>query len=316
MDTFLRLPARPHPAVAILRRTLDRALKNRISESAAGITFFTLLAMFPAIASVVALFGMFADRADIAQVIHATAQFVPGGAVTVLNAELHRLIVERPEKLNFAFFGGLVIALWGTSGGVRALVGGLDIAFETHDARSFLRMILDGLLFAASAIVLTTGMLFLAVILPVLARRLPLRDEVHAGLELMRLPLMYVFCTALIGAIYRFAPSRSPDRRHWISWGSVAVSILWILGTLLFAWYVQMFGSYDRVYGNLGAAVGFLTWIWLLLMILLMGAELDGEIERARLTASTVAPTAFPPPASRGQPKGPGPFEDAARHRS
>ncbi len=285
MDLFLRLPARPHPAVALLKRTLDRALKDRISDSAASITFFTLLAMFPAIVSVVALFGMVADRADIAKVIHATAPFIPGGAVTVLNAELHRLIVERQEKLNFAFFGGLLIALWGASGGVRALVGGLDIAFETHDARSFLRMILDGVLFAASAIILTTGMLFLAVILPVWAQRLPLRDEVHLGLELLRLPLMYVFCTALISAIYRFAPSRSPKRRQWLSWGSVAVALLWILGTLLFGWYVQTFGSYDRVYGNLGAAVGFLTWIWLLLMILLTGAELDGEIERTRKEA-------------------------------
>ena len=283
MTTFLHLPAQrilASPIVTVLKRTLHEASDDRIPSVAAGITFFVLLAMFPAIAVVVSLYGMFADRASIETVIHAIGPFIPGGATVVLDTELHRLIVERPEKLSFGFAFGLLVALWSASGGVRALVEGLNVAFEARETRGYLRVAIDALLFTGSVILLTIGIIALAVIAPVILHRLPLLPELRIAFEILRLPLLYAICAALAGAIYRYGPNRARERTHLISWGSTAVALLWILATFAFAWYAQTFGSYDRVYGTLGAAVGVLTWIWLLLIILLTGAELDNEIEK------------------------------------
>jgi membrane protein len=93
-------------------------------------------------------------------------------------------------------------------------------------------------------------------------------------------PLSFVTCTVLLAVIYRFGPDRTHPKWRWITWGSATASVLWLLGTLLFTWYAENLGSYNRVYGNLGALVGFLTWVWLSIVILLLGAEIDCELER------------------------------------
>jgi len=264
---------------AVLTRTAADISKDRIPSVAAGVTFFILLAMFPAIAAIVSLYGMFADRKSISDVIHAIAPFVPGGAVTVLDTELHRLIAERAEKLNLAFAAGLLIALWSASGGINALIEGLNVAYETIERRGFLRLSRDVLLVTAVCIAFATGAVALGVVIPVLLHR-TFGQEVDTVFHIVQLPLLCVCNALVLGAAYRLLPSHRGPSPSWISSGAVVGSLLWVIVTLLFSWYVQNFGSYDRVYGNLGAVVGFLTWIWLSLVILLSGAELNSEIER------------------------------------
>jgi membrane protein len=265
--------------LAILKRTVAEISEDRIPSVAAGVTFFILLAMFPAIAAIVSLYGMFADRESISDVIQAIAPFVPGGAVTVLDSELHRLIAQRPEKLDLAFVAGLLIALWSASGGVSALIDGLNVAYETREKRRFVALTRDVLLATVVCVVFATGIVALGVVIPVLVHR-AFGQEVDTAFDILRLPLLCM-CNALVfGAFYRLLPSHRGASQPWLSWGAITGSILWIFVTLLFSWYVQNFGSYDRVYGNLGAAVGFLTWIWLSLVIVLAGAELNSEIAR------------------------------------
>ena len=265
--------------ISILRKTASDIFADRIPAVAAGVTFFILLAMFPAIAAIVSLYGMFADRESISDVIHAVAPFIPGGAVRVLNTELHRLIAQRPEKLNLAFIAGFLIALWSASGGINALIEGLDVAYETKETRGFFRLTVDVLLVTAVCIVFATGATALAVVLPVLIHR-AFGEEMDAAFDVLRLPLICILNVFVLGAMYRLLPSHRTGSVPWVSWGAVVGSLLWVCVTALFSWYVQNFGSYDRVYGDLGAVVGFLTWIWLSLVIVLSGAELNSEIAR------------------------------------
>lgn len=254
--------------------------EDRILSVAAGVTFFVLLALFPAIASIVSLYGIFADRATIAEVLHTLSPFLPGGAVTVIGEDLHRLVTEKPIKLNVAFFIGSAIALWSASGGISALIDGLDLAFETRETRTFLKMTRDALLFTVGGIIAGALAAYFLAVVPLAIHQSPYAGVFHVLFEIFRWPAAFGVTSFLFALIYHVGPDRKTIPPHWITWGSSIGATLWILGTLLFSWYVQYFGTYDRTYGSLGAAVGFLTWIWISLVILLLGAEIDCEIER------------------------------------
>jgi membrane protein len=264
------------------RRTIRQFSDDRVPSVAAGVTFFALLAMFPAIASIVSLYGLFANPASIAQIIHALEPYVPGGAITVLNGELHHLATQPAEKLDLAFVGGLLVAIWSASGGVRALIEGLNVAYETRERRGFVEFTVTALLFTIASIALATAIVALAVVVPSLFERLHFFGAADFFFGWLRLPVSYVISVLILDIVYRLGPDRRNEPFEFLSWGSGLGAALWIVATALFAWYVRSFGSYDRVYGNLGAAVGFLTWIWIMLVILLAGAELNSEIRREK----------------------------------
>jgi membrane protein len=266
----------------IARHTFEEMSEDRIPSVAAGATFFMLLALFPAIASVVSLYGMVADRASIAHVVDATAPYLPGGAIAVLDEELRRLIVQPPGKLNLAFVFGLVIALWSASGGIKSLADGLNVAYEKRETRSFAKLTAHALVATAACIAFAASVIGLAVVLPVELGAFPYRHLLGTAFGVLRWPVLYGACILMLDLLYQIGPDRPHARWHWGTWGSAVASLLWILGTLLFSWYAKEFGSYDRVYGNLGAIVGFLTWIWLSLLVMLAGAELNCEIDRRR----------------------------------
>ena len=205
---------------------------------------------------------------------------MPGGAVTVLGQELHRLVSEKPIKLNIAFVSGSVIALWSASGGISALIDGLDVAFETRETRSFVKLTRDALLFTVAGIVAGTLAAYFVAVVPTAIEKSRYVRSFHLLFEIVRWPAAFGLTSFFFALIYHIGPDRKTIPPHWITWGSSIGATLWILGTLLFGWYVQNFGTYDRTYGSLGAAVGFLTWIWISLVILLLGAEIDCEIER------------------------------------
>ncbi len=266
----------------VLKRALTAFWADRIPSVAAGVTFFFLLAIFPAIFSIVSLYGLFADRSSIAHLVSAVAPYLPGGAIDVLRTDLIRLAAEKPSKLNLAFFTGMAIALWSASGGVTALIEAMNVAFNRKETRGFLKLTTDALAFTVLSTVAMAGAVYMAVILPVWLARIPYGQRLEGVFAILRWPSAFVAAMFLVHLIYRIAPDRRDEERSWISWGSASAAVLWIFGTVLFTWYVQKFGTYDRTYGSLGSAVGFLTWIWISVVILLAGAELDSEIARAR----------------------------------
>lgn len=263
-----------------LKRIYAEFSEDRIPAVAAGITFFFLLALFPAIASVVSLYGLVADRHSMLRAVHMASGFLPEGAVRVLRTDIARLTAQEPEQLGWAFGIGLLLALWSASGGIKALLDGLNVAFESREERSFLHITINTLLFTALATVLVAAGVFVAVSGSDLVDALPFANLLVPLLRIAIWPVGFFICSAVISLIYRFGPNRPGASWHWITWGSAFTSAAWILGTVCFSWYVAHFGKYDLTYGELGAAVGFLTWVWLSLVILLTGAEIVCETER------------------------------------
>jgi membrane protein len=264
----------------IAQRTYAEFFADSIPTVAGGITFFVLLALFPGIASVMSLYGFFADRATVAHDLDLISGFLPGGAITVLRAELLRLTAKNLDAPSLAFLASTAIALWSASGGFKALIEGLNVAYEVKETRGFLTLSRNALIFTVAAILFAVVGISLGLALPAWMVSSDAEPWIRIVVHVVAWPVSFAAGTLILAVIYRFGPDRKNARWRWLTWGSVIASLLWLLGTRLFTWYVEHYGSYDQVYGNLGAAVGFLTWIWLSLVILLLGAEINCELER------------------------------------
>jgi membrane protein len=266
---------------AIISRIYAEFSADRIPAVAGGVTFFFLLALFPAISSVVSLYGLFADRQSIQQTLQMVSGFLPGGAVSVLGAELHRLAGQKPATLNIAFLLSTVVALWSTSGGIKAVLDGLNIAFETKETRSFIRLSLNAVIFAAGGVAVAAFVIYCVGQTRRLVAGLSWAHFLQDVASVVVWPVALAACSTVVSLIYRYGPNRARTPWRWVTWGSAFASVFWIIGTMAFSWYVQNFGSYNRTYGDLGAAVGFLTWVWISIVILLTGAEITCEVEKS-----------------------------------
>jgi len=264
----------------VVRGVYHEFFEDSIPTVAGGVTFFFLLAIFPAIACVVTLYGLLADRASIGRDLDLVSGFLPGGAVTILRAELQRLAAQKLGQINITFFAELAIAVWSASGGFKAVVEALNVAYEVKETRSFARQSANALLFTVTAILFALVAINLGLVLPAWATSSDAEPAIRLLVQILVWPASFLIGTLLIGLIYRYGPDRRHPRWRWITWGSAIATLLWLAGTLLFTWYAEHFGSYNRVYGALGAAVGFLTWVWLSIVVLLLGAEIDCELER------------------------------------
>lgn len=269
----------PHSLWAVIKKIYAEFSEDRIPSVAGGATFFFLLALFPALASVVSFYGLFGNRASILQDVNLLSGFLPGGAVSVLTNAIRRLAAQKQETLNITFGIAFVLALWSTSGGIKALIEALNIAFERTETRSFVRLTLHALAIALGIVIVASIVIYAGVEGRSILQRLPDSNTITLVAKILLWPIAFVACAAAFSLIYRYGPDRAHAPWHWIGWGSGIAAIAWLAGTFVFSWYVQNFGGYDRTYGDLGALVGFLTWVWLSMVIVLAGAEISNVVD-------------------------------------
>ena len=272
-------------------RTWRAFSRDRIMATGAGATFYILLALFPAIGALVSIYGLFADPATIASNVSALSAVVPGGGMTVIHDELQRLAQAGGSKLSFAFVAGFAVSLWSANAGMKAIFDALNVAYEEEEKRSFLRLNAISLLFTVGAVVFVAATIGLLVVLPHALAGLPIDNSVIAGL---RYPLLVLATLFALACLYRFGPDRAHPRWRWVSFGSAFATTFWIIASIGFTWYAAHFGSFNATYGSLGAIMGFMTWLWLSVTIVLIGATLDCEIEKragARSAHTADAPT-------------------------
>jgi membrane protein len=263
----------------ILLRVYDNISEHRVIAIAAGVTFYTILAIFPAIAALVALYGLFADPSTIANHLKALSSFVPGGALDVIGEQMGRLAAQGGGTLGFAFVAGLAISLWSANAGMKALFDALNIVYGEREKRGFIKLNAISLAFTLGVLIIILLAIGAMIVLPIALKYLGLEAGTEWILTLGRWPLLFIAISFAIALVYRYGPSRSQPQWHWISWGSAFAAIGWLVVSILFSWYAQNFGAYNKTYGSLGAAIGFMTWIWLSTIVILIGAELNAEME-------------------------------------
>jgi len=274
--------AGPAPRPAGLREILLGAVRafndDHISTAAASVTFFGLLALFPALSAFVSLFGLFADVNDARRMVMATEGVLPGGAITVLSDQLTRLASADQGRLGLAFAVSLAVSIWSANAGIKALIEALNVAYEARERRGLIRLNLITLGFTAGAILFSVLAIAFVVSAPEVFSGLGLPQL--SALGFVRWPIFLGLMTVVFALLYRYGPCRPRARWRWVTPGGAVAAGGWLAMSGLFSWYVANFGHYDKTYGSLGAIVGFMTWIWLSLIVVLLGAELNSEIER------------------------------------
>jgi membrane protein len=282
----------------IFWRIFQNLSEHRIFTIAAGVTYYSLLAIFPGIAALVALYGLFADPSTIGSHLAALSDLLPGGAVDIIGDQLRRLTQNGKPTLGYTFAFSLAISIWSANASVKALFDALNVVYGEPEKRGFIWLTAITLTFTCGLLVFMILALSAMVVLPWIMDNIGLGESAQWLVALGKWPVLLLIVTIAVATIYRYGPSRERARWRWISWGSAIAAIGWLVLSLLFSWYAENFGSFNKTYGSLGAVAGFMTWMWLSLIVVLLGAELDAEMEHQTTRDTTTGPTQ--PIGSRG----------------
>lgn len=272
----------------ILYRVYTESTEDRLMLLAAGATFYLLLALFPFLAAFVSLYGFVADPKTVADQIAFLGTFMPSGGVELIESQLTALATQNTQALSFGFLFGLGIALWSANNGVKALIEGLNAAYDENETRSFVRLNLVSFAFTMGAILIGIFFLVSVGVVPAVLAFLRLDTWADLLIRIGRWPVMLGAIAIGIGLLYRYGPDRRPAKWRWITPGAAIASIVWIAASIGFSFYLQNFADYNATYGTLGAVIGFMVWTWISVTILFVGAELNSEMEHQTEVDSTI----------------------------
>jgi membrane protein len=268
-STPTEIPARGWKDVLV--RTAAEAKSDQLALLAAGVAFYGLLALVPALIALVSIYGLLADPAEISRHVGDLLGAAPGEVRDLVREQLESITGRSDSKAGIGAAVGIVVALWSASSGMKHLLDALNAAYDEEEGRGFVRVRGLSLLFTAGAVAFLLAAFFGVAIVPAL---------VNGPLGLIRWPLLAVAFAAALSVLYRYGPSRDKPDWRWASPGAVAATVLWLAGSGLFSLYVTNFGKYGETYGSLGSVVVVLLWLFLTAAAVIFGAELDAELER------------------------------------
>ena len=273
----------------IFWRVWNEQSRDRLSMVAAGVAFYAMLAVFPALAAVVSIYGLAADPQTIQTQLNSVSGVMPQEAFGLINDQLQTLVRQPAGKLSLTLLGSLLVTLWSANNGMKSLIEALNIVYNEEEKRGFFKLNVVSLGFTLTAILFGIVALSLVVAVPAFIGKLA---QAFGGMQTPILFLRWVPLAILImiglAVIYRYAPSRRAPHWRWVTWGSAGATILWLVASMLFSFYVSHFGSYNKMYGSVGAVVVLMMWFYLTAFIVLLGAETDSEMEHQTVHDTTV----------------------------
>ena len=274
----------------ILWRTYEQVGEDRLLAVAAGVVFYGLLALFPAITALVSSYALFVDPQSINDHLGFLSTFLPAGTFSIVQDQVNRVLSKGDMKLGGAFALSLVLALWSANGGMKAIIDALNVVYEEKEKRGFFKLNAVSLSFTLAGVVaiLTAGAL--VILAPVALQTIGMGASTELLLKFGRWPVLATLLLLALAILYRYAPSRRSPQWRWISVGSAVATVTWIIGSGLLSYYLSNFGHYDATYGSLGAAIALMIWMWMSTIVILFGAELNSEIEHQTLADSTTGP--------------------------
>lgn len=263
----------------VLGRTKDAIKADRVGLMAAGVAFYAMLALFPTIMAAITVWGLVAEPQQIQQTLGNVSSQLPDGAGRLLTQQVSGIAQNSSSTLGWVLAASLAGALWSASSGTKGLMNAVNAAYGEDESRGFLKV--RGLALTLTIGAILFGLLIVAIIavVPALLSFVGLGSTGQAIVRWGRWPLLAVALVAGLAVLYRYAPDRAEPRWNWLSWGSAVAVVVWLVASAGFAWYVNSFGSYSETYGSLGGVIVLMLWLFLSAFAVLVGAELNAEME-------------------------------------
>jgi len=271
-------------------RTYKEIGRDRVLAVAAGVVFYGLLALFPAITALVSSYALFAAASTISDQLQFLSTVMPEQAYGIVQEQVTRIVSRGDGQLSFTFLFGLALAIWSTNAGMKAIIDALNVIYGEEEKRGFFKLNLISLALTVGAI----GVLLIAfgavIVLPVVLSFLGLGTFAETLTHLARWPVLLLIMLFGLAVLYRFGPDREAPKWHWVSVGSIFATVAWLAGSAALSWYLSRFANYDATYGSLGAGIGLMMWLWMTSIVILVGAEINSEIEHQTARDTTTGP--------------------------
>jgi membrane protein len=272
----------------VLWRTYREMQSDRLLSIAGGVAFFVLLAIFPAITALVSAYALFFNASTIIDNLSMLNDVVPGNVLSIVHEQAARIASNSGRTLSTGLVVGLLVSLWSAMSGVKAIIDALNVIYEQKESRSIIKLNLVALAFTLAgfaAFLLAIGAI---VVLPLVLSPIGLGSLTETLTRIARWPVLFLVLLLGLAVLYRYGPDRRAARWQWVSLGSVFAAVTWIVASFLFSWYLTSFANYNATYGSLGAVVGLMIWLWISTIVVLLGAELNAEIEHQTARDSTI----------------------------
>mgnify|MGYP000568959537 CR=1 FL=1 len=282
----------------IAKRAFGEASRDNLDLLAAGVAFYAFLAFVPLLASIVLIYGLVANQANVASHLLVLVQNLPQDVARIIGEQLVAITSTAPTRKGVGLLTATLLSIYGATKGAKAIIGALNVTYEEAESRGFIRLTLIALGMTLGAIAVGIAVVLAIGAMSLLGNAIPAAAPLPLIGTLVAWSIAAIVTAALIAAIYRYAPDRANARWSWLSPGALLASVGIFAGTLAFGFYVSRFGSYNATYGALGAVVSFLMWLYLSAYILLFGAEFNAELERQ--TARDTTDGAETPMGTRG----------------
>lgn len=271
----------------ILWRVKGQIKQDHLSIISAGVAFYAFLAIFPGLIALVTLYGLIADPAQIESQLGSLGSILPPEAADMIMGQLHDLVQADEQTLGMSALGAVALALWSASSGVRTLMEALNVAYNEDERRGFFSYYGTALLLTLGAVLGALTAMAVVVAVPAVLKFVGLGTALEGLIAYARWPIIAGGMLIGLAVMYRYGPSRNKPRWAWVSPGAIVATLLWLLASALFSFYVTRFGNYNETYGAIGAVVILMLWFYITAYVCLIGAEVNSEIERQTVKDTT-----------------------------
>ena len=274
--------------IDIGKRVWHEMQVDHVQIVAAGVGFYFFLAIFPTIVAAISIYSLVLEPAQLQEQISRLNLILPERAFEMITDFLKPVIEQSREEIGWGLVISVLISIWSANKGTNALFQGINIAYDEMESRNIFKKNLITLLFTLCGLVLGLISLLIVIFFPLLIHKLGLNQQIEDIITWFRWVILGFILITTLSMVYKIAPNRRSPRFRWVSWGASLGTAVWLAGSMVFSWYVSNFGSYDDLYGSFAAVAILMLWLFLTAFIVLMGAEINSEMEHQTRYDTTI----------------------------
>ncbi|MUP44401.1 YihY/virulence factor BrkB family protein [Gramella sp. BOM4] len=270
------------------KRVINEMKVDHVQIVSAGVAFYFFLSIFPTIVAAISIYTLVLEPAQIQDQISRLNLILPSKAYGMITDFLQPVIQQSRSEISWGLLVSVLISIWSANKGTSALFQGINIAYDEMDNRNFFKKNLLTLLFTLGGVVIGLLSLLIIIFFPLFIHKFGLPAGIEKVITWLRWVILGLIIIGSLSLVYKIAPFRRNPRFRWVSWGAFLGTMVWLGGSMLFSWYVSSFGSYEDLYGSFAAVAIMMLWLFLTAFIVLMGAEINSEMEHQTRYDTTI----------------------------